>query len=416
MKEILNDLKAFCNAYTRIYIYGAGNVGKMVSEYLESQGIEFEGFCVSCLPGDTTFCSHQVVTFDDERDSLCDTGYIVALSHKIAGDVVKKLTEAGADYIYSKECLFEIFCEHCRNSAEMVSVNNDYLEQVKEYAFDKDTVYICCPASIGDTLYVSALVKEYKKQCSCKSVCLIVKKGHASFITLFKAIDDYIVSDDLVQILNEYSMYQQTWVLNNYIYGHFPKDMHFKYDDSYYKEEWKNIVARYTKLIMRLHGDIKIEDIYIDSKYMAERSNYQNTIILMPYAQTAPMLPISFWDKIVHILCERGYNLYTNVNGNKEVPLHGTKALSLSLYDTAVVCENAVGVISLRSGICDLLAFTKSNLIIINTSEELYEEWNIKDVFKKDNIFNINCFDERQMDNCCVKLQKCLDYFKSDKI
>ena len=39
-------------------------------------------------------------------------------------------------------------------------------------------------------------------------------------------------------------------------------------------------------------------------------------------------------------------------------------AVSYSLKDMAGICERCFAVISIRTGICDLLAFTKTNLII----------------------------------------------------
>lgn len=54
--------------------------------------------------------------------------------------------------------------------------------------FFPDTTYIVCPGSIGDTLYVAALVKAFKKKNNISSVVLIVRKSHESIAGLFPSI------------------------------------------------------------------------------------------------------------------------------------------------------------------------------------------------------------------------------------
>ena len=55
-------------------------------------------------------------------------------------------------------------------------------------------------------------------------------------------------------------------------------------------------------------------------------------------------------------------------------------------------CEGCAAVISLRSGLCDLLGFTETKLIVINTSEELFREWNLRNVFERKGIYNVNSY------------------------
>ena len=55
--------------------------------------------------------------------------------------------------------------------------------------------------------------------------------------------------------------------------------------------------------------------------------------------------------------------------------------------------------ISLRSGLCDLLGFTETKLIVINTSEELFREWNLRNVFERKGIYNVNSYSQTGCSN-----------------
>ena len=119
-------------------------------------------------------------------------------------------------------------------------------------------------------------------------------------------------------------------------------------------------------------------------------------MVLMPYAKTAEMLPASFWEELARRLAGKGYSLYTNVGSDKEKEIPGTKPLAEPLLNTALFCEGCRAAVSLRSGLCDLLGFTETKLIVLNTSEELFDEWNLNDVFPRDGIWNINCFEKKE--------------------
>ena len=59
---------------------------------------------------------------------------------------------------------------------------------------------------------------------------------------------------------------------------------------------------------------------------------------------------------------------------------------------------------------CDLLAFTNTNLIVLNTERRLVEEWNLKELFTRKNIVNINCY--RDMDNLVDEIIELVGKFK----
>ena len=396
--DYVDGIKSFfeyCAIFPKVAIYGAGDVGNMVAEFMEKKGILFECFCVTTEPERHFLRGHKIENINNVLDSNVETGIIVAVSKKNVEDILDFLEKSGKKYFYSTDFLFQLYVRRCWEKASKVIIEDRYLHRITDVVFEREKMYICCPASIGDTLYVAALARAYKKEnSSVRKVCLILKKGHGELGGAFPSVDEVLVSDEIVDILDSYSLYTQTWKLKNYIYGHFKKSIHFEYDKEYENPVCRTILSRYRRLIMGVSEKAKLEDITWNKQGL-QIEKYKCDIIIMPYAKTAKMLPMSFWEELTGRLKQEGYSVFTNIGGEKEKPVNGTEPVRETLLDTALLCKNCKAVISLRSGLCDLLGFTPAKLVVINTSEELYDEWNLQDVFSRKNIYNVNCFDNR---------------------
>lgn len=258
----------------------------------------------------------------------------------------------------------------------------------------QDTLYIVCPYGIGDTLYVASLAESFKKICSINKTCLIIKKNHSQIPDWFDAVNEKIVSDEIVNILNAFSIFSGTWQLKNYLYGHFRKNTDGSILSEYDSCEVKNMVYRYKKLVFHLPTECLLEepkivpDEMLLAKIMTEYEIGEHSIILMPYASSTPLIPDHFWKVITSFLTSLGYTIYTNVKGPEELPIQGTIGLYADLATMAAICENCRLVIAFRSGICDVLAFTETNLVVLNPTEYHLNEWNLKAVTDRKNIHN----------------------------
>lgn len=255
-----------------------------------------------------------------------------------------------------------------------------------------DTFYIVCPYGIGDTLYVASLIQSFKRFRSLTSICFIVKKSHSQIPDWFDFIDEKIVSDEMVNTLNLFSIFLGKWELKNYLYGHFRKDTNGAILPEYGNCEVKNMIYRYKKLVFHLPAESILEepkiipDEILFQKLMTQYNFDNRSIILMPYANSAALLPEHFWEILAQFLIDLGFTVYTNVKDSKELPIPRTAGLCADLATMAAICEFCRLVISFRSGICDVLAFTETNLIVINSSEYHLNEWNLKYATNRDNI------------------------------
>ena len=173
----------------------------------------------------------------------------------------------------------------------------------------QDTYYIACPCSIGDTLYVACMVESFKKHNSmAKKVCLIVKSGHRQIPDWFEAIDEKIVSDDLVRRLDFYSTLTGTWRLENYLYGHFQRDRNSIMLPVPKECRNKDIVYQYKRLVFGIPSDCALEELKIVPQWdlfetlMEEYGIGDRTILLLPYANSAKLLAVEFWEILAETL------------------------------------------------------------------------------------------------------------------
>src|ERR1700744_3907754 len=103
----------------------------------------------------------------------------------------------------------------------------------------------------------------------------------------------------------------------------------------------------------------------IDAYLSAEGLPRGRTVVLAPHAVTLKS-PVShdFWTRLAGELSERGFTVCTNVAGTEE-PLPGTRALSFA-PEHAVPILDALGyLISVRSGLCDLVSSSTATKIVL---------------------------------------------------
>lgn len=89
------------------------------------------------------------------------------------------------------------------------------------------------------------------------------------------------------------------------------------------------------------------------------------TVILAPNAQTIPLLPDEFWETLANRLCEKGFDVCTNVASKDEYAIRGTIPVFIKLNDIQEFAEKAGYFVSLRSGLCDILCNCNCKKIIL---------------------------------------------------
>lgn len=359
-------------------IFGTGMHAKQTYVDLSAQGVRIDCFVDREVSGSDASCMGIPLISEEELEGS-DASVIIASTAWT--DISGRLIRQGITDLYVD----------LRRYGE-VDVQDDYLCSVGKYTMKRNTMYILCPAGIGDTLYIAAFAKAVKVcHAEINKVCLITKESHACIGGLFEGVDEVIASDCLTEQMDLYSIATKTWYLKNYIYGHFKKNLCQTLDSEWYCDTDKNMISFYKRKILKIPKSAEPEKMILPDTGKDRAFQKEKAVVLMPCAATVPLLSIDFWNELADRIRLQGYTVYTNVKDNTEAPIYGTHPLSESIADTAAICSHVHAVIALRSGMCDVLAMTSAPLIILNTDERCTLDWDVT-VIRKKGIENLRCY------------------------
>lgn len=355
------EFNKFYQAHEKIIIFGTGWVSALVTRYFECRNLKFEFYCATRKSRKKEWIKNndQIKVFDEIRDTIDDSyGIILAMRESNVREAAEYLClrKVTNNVFICPEFLYYLALYVYHNNFAKVIMEDDSLKSIGGCRLREDTFYIACPYGIGDTLGVASLVHAFKKENRVDRVCLIIKKGQGDLPNLFDSVDDKIVSDELVAICKDFSIFSGIRKCQNYLYGHIvvEKIQYYIFTDT--------LLSHYKELMCIDERSERERATFVRSNSL---DIYQNSVILMPHANTSKMLPISFWEKLAGKLVENGYVVYTNIKDETEYVISGTYAISKPLPDIPSFAEKCSLVIALRSGICDLLAFSKTKMIVI---------------------------------------------------
>lgn len=258
--------------------------------------------------------------------------------------------------------------------------------------------YYFLPYGIGDLLFIMC----YKDYFYDDNTYFIVNSNQKGLMKM------YGIPDEKIKVVSEFwkLMLIGRCMVSNYqnsdiIYAHQNRRIiPYKYDNENLLGVKGLSLLDLNKVVLNIPQDSKIKSpksiltsqekkkIIIQNKFNKDKKN----ILLCPYATSSKMISIDIWNSVVKKYLYQGYNIYTNVRNNTEKPLENTVPLSLRLEELYGVIDQFEHVYSLRSGLCDLLAFTDVNLTVYYPPLEfdnIYTSYNFKNLGIRDNIEEI---------------------------
>ncbi|WP_283680823.1 hypothetical protein [Parablautia sp. Marseille-Q6255] len=117
------------------------------------------------------------------------------------------------------------------------------------------------------------------------------------------------------------------------------------------------------------------------------------TVILAPYAVSVPLISKDLWNQLVEHYHKKGFQVLTNVKDNSEYPLDGTEGISLRLDEMYLATEYGGYFVGLRSGLCDLLAYSKCCMTVVypaNKSKDWRDKYTFSNMFFEKKIEEIS--------------------------
>lgn len=247
------------------------------------------------------------------------------------------------------------------------------------FVFRKNKKIIHCPGGIGDTVFTFAFAEQIIEKYSKQKVIFEVKESHKDLLKLFH-INDCLVNNTFNKLISYYCVNSDVYENQFLLYA--------GYSD---RKTWWNLKGQYAvddfyDSLLKLHGVRQIHypkmDKYKISSTCLSYGVDNCSVILSPYAVSAVPINSVFWEKAVEMLIFDGYKVYTNVSKTQK-ELNHTIRLDASLYDMFYIASAAKCFIGYRSGICDYLAMSDTEMLVLYSKEWSAEKWDINGFSKR---------------------------------
>lgn len=260
-----------------------------------------------------------------------------------------------------------------------------------------DCYYFVSMHSAGDTYYLCSLKSALERKLQGK-IILIVKPSHKAVVEIF-AYEDYIICEN--SIITKFHKTPQCFEIDSVVSTPtlgklFPAHA--------------TILQRDIRSVSLLNWNLQGLDLPLDTKgdlptnlpkiseSLRARLNkiapLKQIILFCPEANSCECLPPIIFKYECDRLLRQGYKIIVNcgfvssVHNFKSIDytkhlMYGVYNLNLSLKDTIALALSCAGVISTRSGFCDIIAPHCENLTIYYTNFYYWWQGNLKEINAK---------------------------------
>lgn len=372
VNSLSNDTLQEMLAGRRIYVWGADYKGVAVAECLVKKGFQIEGFLDSKLtdnPMNLPLLLPENIVYSGGSNKHFIIVSMLLLHKRDILDCLESNAFYKNDYYYP--ALEMEFCQKSRGGYSEEQLYNLLKagQEIAESLNPREFYFLLWGGHIGDEVIALSWLWALKAEKHIPSITIITSEKYAGLARLYKEDVDNIITmsnkeltalafsarnDSKNEMLyynivgyewNFISIERQTPIpltLLMYKVSHLglPYDTKSKYIEGYGDKN------KYVKEIIQ--------------KYAIKKGK---SVILIPYAKSACMLPQDLWIELASELKDE-YKVYTNV-AEDEYPIAGTHPIHIPLEYMVDVARYAGYTISIRCGLADVLALGKCNCQVL---------------------------------------------------
>ncbi len=260
------------------------------------------------------------------------------------------------------------------SQAEMLYINPG-LSLYKAILEDKseDYVLFLCPyAGTGDVYLSGMYIKSFaQKNNIINYIVLVIGEGNRKVISLFDFENIVKITQQEADCLIRLAMFLDD-DKHIVIIHHDAPQVYFgilenfrNINDLNFTDLFVNVVFGHSPESGKQLPCFRFDHERISAIFSKYDLQPGKTVVLSPYAKTLYLLPEWVWVKIASLLSSKGYTVVTNVGGEFEKPVEGTRAVYFD-YDISVPFLEKCGYfIGIRSGLCDVISSARCKKIII---------------------------------------------------
>lgn len=367
----------------KIVIFGCNQAGEEILDYLNTRKIQVEAFVDNSEKKIGTKKKGKNIYSPEHYLRPFKRDVVILIASKYYPEMVLQLEAMG---YREHEHIIKMaeFNGHSNNSlseeefdkrlVEVRTGEKCYLE-IKKQFLNIEKIFVCPVKILGDTYLAASCLHEYIRNNNIKNyVIVVISKACYKIVKLFGFDNIRQVDAFDVEGLIQYSVFSEK-VTDEVVILHHRIPYTCKIGDiGNYKDVNFTDQFRYSIFgldegtlpeIPQGHRYDEKSKEYVDAFFEEHHLQKQRTAILIPYANTVSNLSTELWEEIVRFLHEKGYDVCTNCDGELQPPIRGTKAVFFDLNYCIELLETAGVLISVRCGLCDVLATANCKKIIL---------------------------------------------------
>lgn len=271
--------------------------------------------------------------------------------------------------------------------------NSKLIQTLQELAQNlrADYYYFVSPISAGDTYYLCALKRVVEKQLQGK-IIFVVKPTHKAVCDMFDA-ECIICEVEIIDIFRHYKCLENDAVVSVPTLCNLYPAHTISLQKISPHRTMLEMYLNFFDLPKDIKGDLPTNLPKISESLRAKLDKIAplNQIILFcPEANSCECLPPIIFKYECDRLLRQGYKIIVNCGFVSSVHfkridytkhlMYGVYNLDLSLKDTIALALSCAGVISTRSGFCDIIAPHCENLTIYYTNFYYWWQGNLKEI------------------------------------
>lgn len=233
----------------------------------------------------------------------------------------------------------------------------------RNYAKKLEEHWFLCTRSIGDTVIFLSKLKAYRDKNPGEKIRLIVSENHVPFV---KGYSDYI---DEYKVLPYEKMCASTSIGFK---GLLPDNLKYILPSS------SSIILGYKSMsifdlmnmTLGLDPDTGYEKPHFQWKnkkeFLASKGVEKGKFVfLAPSSVSVNSNNADMWKKIISCVKKKGYKVLINKGSYDNNLFENEEVVSLPLDKAYLLAEDSALFIGMRSGICDLLGFSSSKMLVL---------------------------------------------------
>ena len=279
----------------------------------------------------------------------------------------------------------------------------------------KNYLILISTFSLGDCLYALSCLDAYKQKNPSKKIAVIGKERNRQILELYSQIDELVLVSEEKDI-DTYRKFMETKKLfriskkNNvfqtdpYCWG---REVCQEYDAIYLLQTY---LFNLSQNDIITYPDVPLVPVNSIKDFQC---NKDRIVVLNPYSYSMYIMNEDLFSRICTVLNQSGYIVYTNVVGDQDV-VEGSFELRCSIIELYSIAMEIPYVISIRSGILDLLVNTNTKIIALyGECEDLIKTLYTLKGWKKGHVLEI--FDTTDTDAVLSDVKEILEHDKENE-